>query len=123
MEISAVEASDDRVDTGLVFIPVHCSLHQKPGRGSATIAVVNEQAPKEYGVQVLQVELAGQRDGACQDVGMEHAPDARAFHVVMIDPPGQPGVAAAQLAQYRSDEHTSELQSLMSIPYAVCCLK
>src|SRR3546814_10163251 len=38
--------------------------------------------------------------GACQDVGMEHAPDARAFHVVMIDPPGQPGVAAAQLAQY-----------------------
>src|SRR3546814_48983 len=75
-------------------------LHQKPGRGSATIAVVNEQAPKEYGVQVLQVEMAGQRDGACQDVGMEHAPDARAFHVVMIDPPGQPGVAAAQLAQY-----------------------
>src|SRR3546814_19636525 len=69
MEIAAVEASDDRFDTGLVFIPVHCSLHQKPGRGSATIAVVNEQAPKEYGVQVLQVEMAGQRDGACQDVG------------------------------------------------------
>src|SRR3546814_7282322 len=29
----------------------------------------------------------------------------------------------AQLEQCRSDEHTSELQSLMRNPYAVCCLK
>src|SRR3546814_15417638 len=69
MEIAAVAASDDRFDTGLVFIPVPCSLHQKPGRGSATIAVVNEQAPKEYGVQALQAEIAGTRHGASQDVG------------------------------------------------------
>src|SRR3546814_3942415 len=30
---------------------------------------------------------------------------------------------AAQLAAYRSEEHTSELQSLMRISYAVFCLK
>src|SRR3546814_10266862 len=30
---------------------------------------------------------------------------------------------AGQLAALRSEEHTSELQSLMRIPYAVFCLK
>src|SRR3546814_1175987 len=30
---------------------------------------------------------------------------------------------AAELCQYRSEEHTSELQSLMRISYAVFCLK
>src|SRR3546814_6817875 len=30
---------------------------------------------------------------------------------------------AAQGANQRSEEHTSELQSLMRISYAVCCLK
>src|SRR3546814_3141628 len=32
-------------------------------------------------------------------------------------------VSDAQLAQIRSEEHTSELQSLMRISYAVFCLK
>src|SRR3546814_1781168 len=31
--------------------------------------------------------------------------------------------AATRLEQYRSEEHTSELQSLMRISYAVFCLK
>src|SRR3546814_7085889 len=31
--------------------------------------------------------------------------------------------AAAEVAAYRSEEHTSELQSLMRISYAVFCLK
>src|SRR3546814_5815046 len=34
-----------------------------------------------------------------------------------------PSVAAQQLAAARSEEHTSELQSLMRISYAVFCLK
>src|SRR3546814_2948230 len=34
-----------------------------------------------------------------------------------------PMVLALHLAQYRSEEHTSELQSLMRISYAVFCLK
>src|SRR3546814_5760749 len=33
------------------------------------------------------------------------------------------GFALEFLAQYRSEEHTSELQSLMRISYAVFCLK
>src|SRR3546814_15457680 len=31
--------------------------------------------------------------------------------------------AACYAASFRSEEHTSELQSLMRISYAVCCLK
>src|SRR3546814_5030083 len=33
------------------------------------------------------------------------------------------GVGATDVAGVRSEEHTSELQSLMRISYAVCCLK
>src|SRR3546814_1891623 len=33
------------------------------------------------------------------------------------------GAACARLAAHRSEEHTSELQSLMRISYAVFCLK
>src|SRR3546814_8721033 len=35
----------------------------------------------------------------------------------------QQRLAARQFQQARSEEHTSELQSLMRIPYAVFCLK
>src|SRR3546814_2298727 len=34
-----------------------------------------------------------------------------------------PGPAILQISSYRSEEHTSELQSLMRISYAVFCLK
>src|SRR3546814_2277185 len=34
-----------------------------------------------------------------------------------------PLVFVSQCPTYRSEEHTSELQSLMRISYAVCCLK
>src|SRR3546814_5923939 len=43
--------------------------------------------------------------------------------------PGRPGLAHCSLKRYRidvahrSEEHTSELQSLMRISYAVLCLK
>src|SRR3546814_1077223 len=36
---------------------------------------------------------------------------------------GMPRARAAQLTKIRSEEHTSELQSLMRISYAVFCLK
>src|SRR3546814_2604052 len=35
----------------------------------------------------------------------------------------EPGVTALKQKLYRSEEHTSELQSLMRISYAVFCLK
>src|SRR3546814_8075195 len=38
-------------------------------------------------------------------------------------PLGSPGMEAGDRVQPRSEEHTSELQSLMRISYAVFCLK
>src|SRR3546814_8137237 len=39
------------------------------------------------------------------------------------DPMAQRAARQQRLAEWRSEEHTSELQSLMSISYAVFCLK
>src|SRR3546814_7063929 len=41
---------------------------------------------------------------------------------ILADLPG-PKVRAASFGEHRSEEHTSELQSLMRISYAVFCLK
>src|SRR3546814_1808571 len=43
--------------------------------------------------------------------------DPRAFRVVI------PTLGGAERRDFRSEEHTSELQSLMRISYAVFCLK
>src|SRR3546814_5473810 len=46
------------------------------------------------------------------------------YGVPLIDEQGKPiQKAAAEPAAQRSEEHTSELQSLMRISYAVFCLK
>src|SRR3546814_9107693 len=58
---------------------------------------------------IVVIELALHRPA----VGVEHARDAVADHR---------GAAVADV-QRRSEEHTSELQSLMRISYAVFCLK
>src|SRR3546814_5740689 len=42
---------------------------------------------------------------------------------VTVQPPPQPGTARPGSSISRSEEHTSELQSLMRISYAVFCLK
>src|SRR3546814_10293757 len=54
----------------------------------------------------------------------------RAAHLLFADPvvdvqrqAGAGDVAVVERAQLRSEEHTSELQSLMRISYAVFCLK
>src|SRR3546814_5595437 len=41
----------------------------------------------------------------------------------MVDDRGRTDAAGGQALQFRSEEHTSELQSLMRISYAVFCLK
>src|SRR3546814_6814982 len=41
----------------------------------------------------------------------------------LIDRVRSPGLSISDDDNYRSEEHTSELQSLMSISYAVFCLK
>src|SRR3546814_3880697 len=54
------------------------------------------------------------------DVAYTPGVDVRGNAVAPADQPGQSRVAAPDV---RSEEHTSELQSLMRISYAVFCLK
>src|SRR3546814_4293824 len=57
--------------------------------------------------------------------GGDRADDGRRGNGAACDPaPDRPGTPAHRLhRRLRSEEHTSELQSLMRISYAVCCLK
>src|SRR3546814_1245613 len=75
-----------------------------------------------------RTELAVQRQGlafaqkhcsACHaiDTGISPKPEAPSFEAII----NTPGLTAQTLN--RSEEHTSELQSLMRISYAVFCLK
>src|SRR3546814_1639192 len=57
-----------------------------------------------------------------------HAPDidileAQTSTATVAEAAATHGVEPAQIAKTRSEEHTSELQSLMRISYAVFCLK
>src|SRR3546814_10182347 len=64
-----------------------------------------------------------------QDRGDAHQPimdlgaDGGARHAVRRRPQQRPQLEQGQLALARSEEHTSELQSLMRISYAVLCSK
>src|SRR3546814_2704025 len=54
------------------------------------------------------------------------APQVRRLHRVVVDVPGhalRTRLGRGGQADRRSEEHTSELQSLMRISYAVFCLK
>src|SRR3546814_8957801 len=68
-------------------------------------------------------------DAAAGDVGHAHAPLAAGLESALevVDIPGdrmEPvAVARLEARQWRSEEHTSELQSLMRNSYAVFCLK
>src|SRR3546814_5032087 len=51
------------------------------------------------------------------------APLSADFHLVIPSLPGYGFSGKPTVAKWRSEEHTSELQSLMRISYAVFCLK
>src|SRR3546814_1254314 len=85
----------------------------EPGRDRrqviAEAALVLEAGAKPRGgeeVGVLRQDAAGQEDAALRAIAQRHVA----------------GEAAEEEAE-RSEEHTSELQSLMRISYAVFCLK
>src|SRR3546814_9306396 len=67
--------------------------------------------------------VAGGPHGLCQPcdhkIKTTIAPSARAANAIMDQRPN----AANCSSSHRSEEHTSELQSLMRISYAVFCLK
>src|SRR3546814_2391477 len=66
------------------------------------------------------VQFAGDRDAVSQpDAEWQSLPAAERAHSF----PAQPVWKRALIVAARSEEHTSELQSLMRISYAVFCLK
>src|SRR3546814_6203914 len=104
--------------------------------------IVSEQAQLSRNYEVLKDQydkLLADRDDVRLRGDVQSETDAIKFRV--IDPPSSPRVPAAPNrpllllavlvvgvgggvgAAFRSEEHTSELQSLMGISYAGCCLK
>src|SRR3546814_2344161 len=86
------------------------------------------------GLQVLRRVPPGALDLGGADSGVDGAGDARGNAVLQLEeaaagvleaigPKLAPGLGVDQLHGDRSEEHTSELQSLMRISYAVFCLK
>src|SRR3546814_6901770 len=63
-------------------------------------------------VDVRRIEFSGTRASGC-----------RPFCRFLLFPQFRARLSACALALWRSEEHTSELQSLMRISYAVFCLK
>src|SRR3546814_1685918 len=62
------------------------------------------------------------RQGTAAQIG-EPGAAVRQFHQIAMAGAGDGHVPAARAGQHRSEEHTSELQSLMRSSYAVFCLK
>src|SRR3546814_4699699 len=60
---------------------------------------------------------------ACQHRDDQGPRACRGRQLRALDPPTTPGGPGAGEGELRSEEHTSELQSLMRISYAVFCLK
>src|SRR3546814_7404675 len=91
------------------------SLHRVNGRGTPTAAPVATAIPAEVAAEATAVAAGGaaERKIAAEfDAGPEDVVEAETVS-------GDANVAAIE----RSEEHTSELQSLMRISYAVFCLK
>src|SRR3546814_4933332 len=74
---------------------------------------------REIGLQPDQLGMAAEHS---RHDGVERAEPRHAFHGV-ADHPFHPVPHFARRLVGRSEEHTSELQSLMRISYAVFCLK
>src|SRR3546814_9513094 len=72
-------------------------------------------------VQVLQAQPAGLQDEGVLDHA--HPPESCIYNLRRLFSTLRPGPEEAACAAARSEEHTSELQSLMLISYAVFCLK
>src|SRR3546814_10274963 len=73
----------------------------------------------ERDAQAAQPFLDDQRDAG----GIERIDRTQQRLSVFVELSGQQGAAGDVEEQLRSEEHTSELQSLMRISYAVFCLK
>src|SRR3546814_7254937 len=96
----------------LPFLLKHCSAHETPTARSAVIIVGRTVKQRS------SIELAGElvQKSPCAIVIL-------GFHKLMLFAVLNSLVLFVMCISDRSEEHTSELQSLMRISYAVFCLK
>src|SRR3546814_5242220 len=87
----------------------------KAGSEAGHTLVDNEQAFRDLGFVPTVADKPAERDQSTQVMGQDLS------MLVLISPTGVQMVHPE--AEIRSEEHTSELQSLMRISYAVFCLK
>src|SRR3546814_5957383 len=91
-----------RTDTLFPYTTLFRSLRLRDGRSRSHQSQTRERAEHDAG---QPVEIA---DDVSEGTDVEHLADQLGDHIVALA---------------RSEEHTSELQSLMRISYAVFCLK
>src|SRR3546814_14820969 len=107
---------------GLIARPLQAGI------GGPAVALVNALRPPRIahgaaGQVFLAIELALQREIVAQLVLALHTGLEHAGLVAILLAQAETGTLAARVREERSEEHTSELQSLMRISYAVFCLK
>src|SRR3546814_2117591 len=130
-DIGRVDESMCIVDSGLEgegrYRPHPWHAHQASADG---VLLDDGQQP---GVQLVEAgdQLRAHRQHRGDQVGQEviavnqlcdPSGEAAGRHLAELEPEGHQG-AAQLVLEVRSEEHTSELQSLMCISYAVFCLK
>src|SRR3546814_8442574 len=81
-----------------------------------------EGAAQQIGDEARGALCGLERDVTRKAVAHDHV-DLAARQPVALDEAGEIERQIIRIAQHRSEEHTSELQSLMRISYAVFCLK
>src|SRR3546814_2783520 len=104
-----------RTDTLFPYTPLFRSSLRKHDTGSGSAAGTGRMTMSD--IEAIQAQLLGE---------IEAAGDANAVEALRVAALGKAGSITAllkTLGGMRSEEHTSELQSLMRISYAVFCLK
>src|SRR3546814_20627879 len=121
-----------RTDTLLPYTPCFLSLSaESPQHVSGNYGLLDQiealrwvrRNIAAFGGDPGQVTIAGESAGGLSVIALLASPMARGLFDKAITQSGYMPSYRALHEETRSEEHTSELQSLMRISYAVFCLK
>src|SRR3546814_8213309 len=117
-----VEGDDDEH-----LLPLRALLQRVDHSGDMAIAGVDIRIAGVHVEIALRLVEGNRRQRARLDIGEEFVGPRRLTQAAVAQVPGARRGAGGELDEIverlRSEEHTSELQSLMRISYAVFCLK